>query len=1130
MNLNKRELNYAPTPGRCLVALGLLLLLLPGLPIVGQTTNDSSYKFNVPDRFANQPIDAAHPVDAGSTNHTINDFPPEPKDVFHLMDQVADSNEDLHPIDFGVANGVIDPSSKGQKAIYGRNTWLLWCGGNEDFWDWLSQDAYGVLDFLKMIDSRKRESRFRDLGLINQPGMKASTKPGPYGLYLDTVERRIGEEGGYSPYSTKLVPGRTGPEGLESDGVNPAVYGYPSGIIGLRLFPNPKFDEAARRRWNPEAFYNDPVYSKDPRTVRPFLVGMSCALCHVAIHPLNPPVNPEEPLWANLSSIIGNQYFRTSSAFGSPVERGNFLWYYLAAQQPGTIDTSMVTTDHINNANAMNPVFELPARIDRALLNPAEDQGAPARTFPGSGDGVRKVPRVLMEGADSVGVFGALARVFLNIGLFHDEWNLCSNPVIGFVGQRPFSIDVCRRNSVYWRVNENFRVGYLAEFFLWDNRTNVAPGKSKGKRIQASTAGMHLDQARAPQCSIELKLLGVGEKPTPKPGRLLYALGKDVNGHLKVTIYDANGQFAVEKDETGVTGKDSQWEALRTATAHYSTADAISDDHKAEILETVSSLVEYSPKFISLPENKHHWDPDRALDGSRVFVRNCMICHSSKQPVGFNLTFSQKPPGGAQTWDKAPENPNSLCLPYNWQDWEIFKKSPSYKAYVDAAMTLSGAGNAAKVKEFIAENFLSTDLRIPVTLVGTCAARALATNGKEGQVWAEYSSTTYKQLPSVGLIPYYDPFSHTTNFYKAPGNGPGFYRPASLVGVWATAPLLHNNSLGFYLPDWDEARRVSVEGRLAMFDDAINKLLWKSKRELSPSGEAGLRDPSPSVWHGKDPGWIFRTDMETELRIPRGHIRHLIVGTLPGLVYRPLVPLVLGALDYPWAPPLLLGVFSLGIRIWNRRFYFYLLVTEGAVLLAVLWLTGLGYLLPWVIWIPPLTLIVGGWLWVDSAPSTSANASSQTKPVPSWEIWAKTFVRWSAIVSKGLILVGLFAALWVGRTFVNGQICDLVVGPFPKGVPVNALMNLDPDSPFLDRLGALRGIMSTIGKLRADDLRPKEKRFTDEQRLAIFEAEAGPALMKVSKCPDFIMDRGHYFGEALSDADKVDLIAFLKTL
>jgi hypothetical protein len=48
--------------------------------------------------------------------------------------------------------------------------------------------------------------------------------------------------------------------------------------------------------------------------------------------------------------------------------------------------------------------------------------------------------------------------------------------------------------------------------------------------------------------------------------------------------------------------------------------------------------------------------------------------------------------------------------------------------------------------------------------------------------------------------------------------------------------------------------------------------------------------------------------------------------------------------------------------------------------------------------------------------------------------------------------------------------------------------------------------------------------------LKVFEQKAGPALMAASKCPDFVLDRGHYFGEALTDQEKTDLIAFLKTL
>ena len=36
-------------------------------------------------------------------------------------------------------------------------------------------------------------------------------------------------------------------------------------------------------------------------------------------------------------------------------------------------------------------------------------------------------------------------------------------------------------------------------------------------------------------------------------------------------------------------------------------------------------------------------------------------------------------------------------------------------------------------------------------------------------------------------------------------------------------------------------------------------------------------------------------------------------------------------------------------------------------------------------------------------------------------------------------------------------------------------------------------------------------------------------LFALSKCPDYVVNRGHYFGSNLGDADKKALIAFLKT-
>jgi hypothetical protein len=83
-----------------------------------------------------------------------------------------------------------------------------------------------------------------------------------------------------------------------------SYYGEPTGIVGLRPFPNPAFDENARKKWNAERFYNDPSYFYDPSLVRPYRVGMACAACHVGPNPIAA-ADPENPKWENLSSNVG---------------------------------------------------------------------------------------------------------------------------------------------------------------------------------------------------------------------------------------------------------------------------------------------------------------------------------------------------------------------------------------------------------------------------------------------------------------------------------------------------------------------------------------------------------------------------------------------------------------------------------------------------------------------------------------------------------------------------------------------------------------------------------------------------------------------------------------------------------
>jgi hypothetical protein len=161
---------------------------------------------------------------------------------------------------------------------------------------------------------------------------------------------------------------------------------------------------------------------------------------------------------------------------------------------------------------------------------------------------------------------------------------------------------------------------------------------------------------------------------------------------------------------------------------------------------------------------------------------------------------------------------------------------------------------------FLEGNFLSSELRVPVTLLGTNACSPLATNALAGDIWDNFSSQTYKQLPSVGTITIYDPVTGDPKPYNMPGGGRGFTRPASLISVWSTAPFLLNNSVGKFNPS------PSVEARMASFQDSIEKMLWPERRE---------RD---SVLGDKVPGVIDRTTTTSYLRVAVGYLPESLQG------------------------------------------------------------------------------------------------------------------------------------------------------------------------------------------------------------------------------------------------------------
>lgn len=316
----------------------------------------------------------------------------------------------------------------------GRNTWILWTGGNQAFWDYLSNNSFGTLDLIKTADSRYRYRRFDYYGLMNDPDCTQASAPDQYGLFIDECPQ---------------------PEGLD-----PEVYGRSAGVVGLRLYPNPNFDTAAARAWDAERYYTDPEYYNDPELVRPYRLGMSCGFCHVSAHPLNPPEDPNEPEWENMSATIGGQYFWIGRIFIAHPDESNFIWQILNSSPPGALDTSFVASDNVNNPRTINAVFNVAARLQTAE---EEQIAGGALNLPGV-EPVMAVPHILKDGADSVGVAGALSRVYINIGTFHQEWVQNFKPLIGGE-QQPMDVANARANSVYWRATEG-RVGNLAAYFL----------------------------------------------------------------------------------------------------------------------------------------------------------------------------------------------------------------------------------------------------------------------------------------------------------------------------------------------------------------------------------------------------------------------------------------------------------------------------------------------------------------------------------------------------------------------------------------------------------------------------------------------------------------------------------------
>jgi hypothetical protein len=746
--------------------------------------------------------------------------------------------------------------------VKGRNNWIVWTAGNDRLWDGLSVTSFGALDFLKTVSSHPslkfgRQNRWHYLGLVNEPCFEKATGPDPqrYGLWLDKRSASCPSDPFENEQKYKGVV--TGARGKNLPAGS--FYGQATGIVGLRLFPNPAFDAAAAARWDPVRFYTDPTYYKSKDLVRPYRIGMSCGFCHVGPNPVKPPADPEMPTWANLSSNVGAQYFWIDRIFSWEADPTNFVFQLFQTSRPGSLDTSLISTDNINNPRTMNAVYALGSRLDlarrygRETLAGGSANNKQFNDYPQTASlaslfqppNTVFAPHVLKDGADSVGGLGALNRVFLNIGLFSEEWLLHFNAIVGGKPTTPIEIAVNRRNSSYWNATET-QTPDLALFFL------------------KSTDPHHL---------------------------------KDAPDGAK---YLTEGAKVVTR-------------------------------------------------------------------GKEVFSDRCARCHSSRFPP---------PPPDA--------NPG-LCAGAGYLDcWN------RYWAWTQTDDFRSKMRPIVLANDFLDGNYLSTDLRVPVTLLETNACSPLATNGLRDNIWDNFTSESYKNLPSVGTITVYHPVTGEPRPYVMPAGGRGYTRPPSLISLWSTAPFLLNNSVGRFEVD------PSVAGRMASFQNSIEQMLWPERRDKD------------QLLGNKIPGLIDRTTSQSYLRVASGYLPDKLQGML---------------------------------GFWSRL-----------------------------------------------APALFGDEGIE-------------------------------------------------IGPFPSGMPVNLLANLNllPESTDLaERLRHDKEALDLLIKVKAD-LARLPKTATDDESRKILAGVVDP-LLALSKCPDFVVNRGHYFGTSLlksepglSDDDKNALIAFLKT-
>ena len=398
----------------------------------------------------------------------------------------------------------------------GRHIWYFATAGNSRFYAYTFPQRVGVLiDWHRVLRADQHDDRFKAWGLINDPGCCApgSTNCPAKGLdetygfeYCagdDVLLQFVGKQG-YRDPACDFKDAALDPKDIHSkDGkldqrhsACDLAFGTSTGALGIRKFPNPRFDkekwlklngslaswDGYNKKLSQDGQHSDSRVSRlaDGAVEPPFLIGTSCGSCHIAFDPLRPPADPANPKWENIKGTVGNQYSRMSEMLTSGMPMDSLEWQVFSHARPGTNDTSAIATDQVNNPGTINALINLAQRptfsgeeVSRWRKVAACAAGAPEETCwcePGR-DGKcwekklekeNGVHHILKGGEDSIGKLEAIQRVYFNIGScseqcwvnhFSDLRQLDSQQ--RNFGQTPFDIGQCRRDCPNFRAVED---------------------------------------------------------------------------------------------------------------------------------------------------------------------------------------------------------------------------------------------------------------------------------------------------------------------------------------------------------------------------------------------------------------------------------------------------------------------------------------------------------------------------------------------------------------------------------------------------------------------------------------------------------------------------------------------------